>query len=214
MEATFIDIPALSIRVTIQLVAIAAIVFLLYFKGSGSKEFCFSYIAIGIIVFALCTLLERVKLELGFALGLFAIFGIIRYRTITIPIKEMTYLFVIIGVSVINALAGSSVPTSFLAAANLAILLCLGALELFIMRKKTTSILMRYEKVENLHPSKKKDLHDDLKDRLGIDVVHYEIEDVDFLRDTANLRIYFTSKSTFKEVQHVPQVADSVVFDR
>lgn len=214
MEATFIDIPALSIRVTIQLVAIAAIVFLLYFKVSGSKEFCFSYIAIGIIVFALCTLLERVKLELGFALGLFAIFGIIRYRTITIPIKEMTYLFVIIGVSVINALAGSSVPTSFLAAANLAILLCLGALELFIMRKKTTSILMRYEKVENLHPSKEKDLYDDLKDRLGIDVVHYEIEDVDFLRDTANLRIYFTSKSTFKEVQHVPQAADSVVFDR
>jgi len=95
----------LAVRFAFNLAATFVIVVLLYARISKRKEFYFSYFAISIAVFLLCFLLENVSIELGFALGLFAIFGIIRYRTDTIPPKEMTYLFVIITVSVINALS-------------------------------------------------------------------------------------------------------------
>ncbi len=207
------DLTALALRFAIHIGALFAIVFLLYFRGTGSREFCFSYIAIGVVVFSLCFLLERVKLELGFALGLFAIFGIIRYRTITIPIKEMTYLFVVIGLSVINSLAGGTMSATALALANLAIVLCIAGLETFMMKKPVQSILMRYEKIENLRPDQQAQLYTDLKLRLGLDVTHYEIEQVDFLRDTANLRVFFEAKPSKERGTHVSHAADHIVFD-
>ena len=99
------DFISLLVRFSMNLLVIIIIVIGLYAKTSRRKDFYFSYIAISIGIFLLCFLLANVKMELGFALGLFAVFSIIRYRTDSIPIKEMTYLFVVIIVSVINALA-------------------------------------------------------------------------------------------------------------
>ena len=107
------DFVQLLIRFGLNLLVTFVVVFFIYARNSRRKDFFFSYFAISITVFTLCFLLESVKLELGFALGLFAIFGIIRYRTDAIPIKEMTYLFVVIGISVINALSNKKVSYFF-----------------------------------------------------------------------------------------------------
>ncbi|MBN2520578.1 MAG: DUF4956 domain-containing protein, partial [Bacteroidales bacterium] len=107
-----IDVPdffELIVRFAFNILVTVIIVRYLYYPIAKRKDYLFTYILISTVVFLLCFLLDNVKLQLGFALGLFAIFGIIRYRTNPIPIKEMTYLFIIIGISVINALANKKV---------------------------------------------------------------------------------------------------------
>jgi len=98
------DFIELLVRSAFNFLIVGYIVRYLYYPVTKNKDYLFTYLLISVTVFFLCFLLENVKLELGFALGLFAIFGIIRYRTDAIPIKEMTYLFIVIGISVMNAL--------------------------------------------------------------------------------------------------------------
>lgn len=185
------DFLELLLRFVFNTAMIIAVVHYLYARNSRRKDFYFSYLAIGVIVFLLCFLLNNVKLELGFALGLFAIFGIIRYRTTTIPIKEMTYLFIVIGISVMNALANKKVSYTELIFTNTAILFGLWILEKRLMLKQEESIKLVYEKIENIHAEKEEVLMEDLKARTGIDIKRYEISKIDFLRDIAELTLYF-----------------------
>jgi hypothetical protein len=182
--------PTLIIRFVFNLLT-AALVVLLYSRMSKKKEFYFSYIAISAAVFLLVYLLENVKLELGFALGLFAIFGIIRYRTDTIPPKEMTYLFVIIAVSVINALAKDYIGYLELIVVNLMLIGTLWLLEKVLLLKQVDSLVVVYENIENLHHKKEDDLLADLEVRTGIKIKRYQIEKLDFLRDIAMITIFF-----------------------
>lgn len=190
------DLAELVVRFTFNLLVTAAIVIGLYAKTSKRKDFYFSYIAISIVIFLLCFLLESVKIELGFALGLFAIFGIIRYRTDAIPIKEMTYLFVIIAVAVINALANKKISYSELLATNMMIVGGLYILEKILNLRQEMSQRIIYEKIENLHADKKEELLADLKLRTGINIKRYEVDRIDFLRDTARIVIYYDVNGT------------------
>jgi len=185
------DFSDLLVRFTINTILVLIVVHFIYSKNSQRKDFYFSYIAIGVVVFFLSSLLNNVKLELGFALGLFAIFGIIRYRTDAIPIKEMTYLFIIIGVSVINALSNKKVSYAELLFTNSAIVFGLWLLERRLMLKQEGSIKLIYEKIENIHTKSERELLADLKERTGIDIVRYEIKKIDFLKDIAIIRLYF-----------------------
>jgi len=185
------DFLELLLRFVFNTAMIIVVVHLLYARNSRRKDFYFSYLAIGVIVFLLCFLLNNVKLELGFALGLFAIFGIIRYRTDTIPIKEMTYLFIVIGISVMNALANKKVSYTELIFTNTAILFGLWILEKRLMLKQEGSIKLIYEKIENIHAENEEVLMEDLRARTGIDIKRYEISKIDFLRDIAELTLYF-----------------------
>ena len=166
-------------------------VVLLYSRISKRKEFYFSYFAISIAVFLLVYLLESVTLELGFALGLFAIFGIIRYRTDAIPPKEMTYLFVIIAVSVVNALSEDHIGYIGLTLVNLLLIGTLGLLERVLMMRQEDSLQVIYENITNLHRQKEKELIADLEKRTGIKIKRYQIDKIDFLRDIARITIYF-----------------------
>ncbi|MBN1819159.1 MAG: DUF4956 domain-containing protein [Prolixibacteraceae bacterium] len=181
----------LGIRFGFNLVATFIVVVLLYARNSRRKNFFFSYFAISVAIFLLCYLLASVELGLGFALGLFAIFGIIRYRTDPIPIKEMTYLFVIIAISVINALSRNQIGYLELSFVNILLVGALWALEKILMLKQESSLIVTYEKIENIHKNKEKELLEDLKERTGIIIKRYEIEKVDFLRDVAIIKIYF-----------------------
>jgi hypothetical protein len=181
----------LLVRFFENLLVIIFIVYGLYAKTSKRKDFYFSYIAVSIVIFLLCFLLANVKIELGFALGLFAVFGIIRYRTDAIPIKEMTYLFVVIVVSVINALANKKVSYAELFTTNLLIVGSLYILEKILNLRQEISYRIIYEKIENLHADKKEELMTDLKARTGIDIKRIEIESIDFLRDVAYISIFF-----------------------
>jgi len=185
------NLSELGIRFGFNLMATFIIVVLLYARNSKRKDFYFSYFAISIAVFMLCYLLESVKLELGFALGLFAIFGIIRYRTDPIPAKEMTYLFVIIAVSVINAVSKSQITYLELIFVNILLVGALWGLEKILMLKQEGSLLVTYEKIENINQNKEKELLEDLKERTGIVIKRYEVEKVDLLRDVATIKIYF-----------------------
>jgi hypothetical protein len=183
----------MAIRFVFNLVAISLVV-VLYARISRKKEFYFSYFAISVAVFLLVYLLENVKLELGFALGLFAIFGIIRYRTNAIPPKEMTYLFVIIAVSVINALSKYYIGYLELSLINLLLVATLWVLEKALMLKQEDSLTVVYEIIENLHKEKENDLLNDLEKRTGIAIKRYQIEKIDFLKDVAIIRIIFDVK--------------------
>lgn len=185
------DFFSLLIRFSLNLMVIIAIVVGIYAKTSKRKDFYFSYIAVSMVIFLLCFLLVSVKIELGFALGLFAVFGIMRYRTDAIPIKEMTYLFLVIAISVINALANKKISYAELITTNILIVGGLYILERILNLRQEISQSIIYEKIENLHADKKNELIADLKARTGINIKHYEIERIDFLRDVAYILIYF-----------------------
>ena len=181
----------LAIRFGFNLIATFFIVVMLYARNSKRKEFYFSYFAISLSVFMLVFLLQGVKLELGFALGLFAIFGIIRYRTDAIPIKEMTYLFVIIAVSVINALSKDFLGYLELTLVNILLVGALWILEHILMLRQEDSLQIIYENIENIHEDREAELIADLEKRTGIKIRRYRIDKVDFLRDVARITIWF-----------------------
>jgi hypothetical protein len=198
MQLSFIDIKLIDTEDFLQLVlrfgfnllVTFAIVCFLYAKNSRRKDFYFTYFAISVTIFMLCFLLESVKLELGFALGLFAIFGIIRYRTDTIPIKEMTYLFVIIAISVINSLSGRKVSFLELFFTNTAIVLTMWVLEKILLLRQEAVLNIIYEQIENIHLMNKTELKEDIEKRTGIKIKRIEIEEINFMRDVAKIRVY------------------------
>tara|TARA_B100001250_G_scaffold382955_1_gene376538 strand:- start:96 stop:734 length:639 start_codon:yes stop_codon:yes gene_type:complete len=163
----------------------------IYYPLTKNKDYLFTYLLISLTVFVLCVLLDDVKLQLGFALGLFAIFGIIRYRTDPIPIKEMTYLFLVIGVSVVNALANKKISHAELLFANLVIVFVTYGMERLWLLKHESRKNIVYEKIELIVPEKKEELLQDLKKRTGINILRFEIKRIDFMRDVANICIYY-----------------------
>ncbi|MDX8338970.1 DUF4956 domain-containing protein [Draconibacterium sp. IB214405] len=184
------DFTELIVRFLLNLLVIFIVVNYIYSKNSNRKDFYFSYFSISITIFVLCFLLESVKLELGFALGLFAIFGIIRYRTDPIPIKEMTYLFVIIGISVVNALSNKKVSHVELMFTNAAIILTMWILEKILHLKQENCLVINYENIENINIKRKAELYADIQERTGIKVKRIEIEEINYLRDAAKIKVY------------------------
>lgn len=180
----------LLIRFFINFAVIFIIVRCFYYPKSQRRDYFFTFTLISISVFLLIFLMGGVKLKIGFALGLFAIFGIIRYRTESVPIREMTYLFLIIAVSAINALA-TSISYVELAATNLLFLGSIWACESTRFLQNEASKLVKYDNVRLITPDKNDELIEDLKKRTGLDIVRVEVGAIDFLKDSAILRIYY-----------------------
>lgn len=188
------DFLELLARFILNTAVVLVIVRYLYYSIQKRKDYLFSYVLIGTIVFLLCFLLENVKLQLGFALGLFAIFGIIRYRTNPIPIKEMTYLFMVIGISVINALSNKKVSYAELIFTNLVVIFITYLLEkVYLLRHESYKTIV-YENIDLILPEKRDELMKDLQKRTGINISRIEIGRIDFLRDIARIRIYYFEK--------------------
>lgn len=185
------DFLNLLIRFFFNMVISVTIVRYLYYAVAKRKDYLFTYILISATVFLLCFSLENVNLELGFALGLFAIFGIIRYRTAQIPIKEMTYLFIVIGIAVINALANKTVSYVELLFINLIIVVIVWGLEKVWLLKHESSKRITYEKIDLIKPEKYNELLADIEERTGLKVNRVEVGAVNFLRDTANVKVYY-----------------------
>ena len=185
------DFLKLIVKTVFNLIIITVIIRYIYYPVTKNKDYLFTYFLISMTVFLLCVLLDSVKLQLGFALGLFAIFGIIRYRTDPIAIKEMTYLFLVIGISVVNALSNKKISYAELVFANLMIVFVTYGMEKIWLLRHQSRKNITYEKIELILPEKREELIADLKARTGIDVIRVEIRRIDFLRDTANLRIFY-----------------------
>ncbi len=187
-QKDFIELLARSI---FNFLIVGYIVRYLYYPATKNKDYLFTYLLISVTVFFLCFLLENVKLELGFALGLFAIFGIIRYRTDPIPIKEMTYLFIIIGISVMNALVNKKISHAEVVFTNLIFIALTYGLEKIWLLKHESRKNITFERIELILPEKRQELLEDLKLRTGLNITRVEVKSIDFLRDTAQLRIFF-----------------------
>ena len=185
------DFFKLFTRFGFNLLITLVLVRFLYYRSSKRKDYLFTYMMFSTVIFLLCFLLESVKLELGFALGLFAIFGIIRYRTITLPIKEMTYLFIIIGVSVINALANKKISYAELLFTNAAIVAIVWGFERVWFVKHESSKLVLFEKIELVKPENYALLLLDLTKRTGLEIHRAEVGKINFMRDTAEVKVFY-----------------------
>lgn len=187
------DFFELALRLALNTLVVFLISNKVYLKNNNNREFYFGYNTIAIVTFLMCFLLSSVKLELGFALGLFALFTIIRFRTGTIPIKEMTYLFVVIGIAVINALANKKVSYSELLFANSIVIFFVWYLEgVSITRKpqkiETVSVTLRnFDQLSSL-PST--DISFKLEELVGQKITHYRIKKINQVDNFADITVY------------------------
>ena len=193
----------LLIRFVLNTLVIGIIVRGFYYPKSKRRDYFFTFLLIAISVFLLIFLMGGVKLKIGFALGLFAIFGIIRYRTESVPIREMTYLFLIIAVSAINGLA-TSISYVELLATNLLFIGSIWACESNHWVKHVASKLVMYDNISLITPDKEPELIADLKKRTGLDILRVEVGAIDFSKDTAMVKIYYEPLTN--EVNSVNQV--------
>ena len=185
------DFYKMMIRFLLNLFFLTGIVKFIYYKHSQKREYLFTFYLIGIVVYFLCFTLKKYELDLGMALGLFAIFGIIRYRTLPLEVKEMTYLFVVIGVAVMNALSNKKMSYAEIIAANSIIVLTLYILERYWTRTEVFSKEVLYETIENIRPENHDKLKEDLEKRLGVTIIRFEIGNVNFLRDVAKITVHY-----------------------
>lgn len=186
-----VDFFELLIRILFNLAIVFIVIRFIYRNTLSGKNYSFSFLAISMIVFLICFMLESVKLELGFALGLFAIFGILRYRTDPIPIKEMTYLFVVIGISVVNALANKKISYVELFFANAFVLGLLYYMEVSPFFNKEQRMTITYERIELIVPERYDEMMDDIRTRTGLPITRFVIKKVNFLRDTADVYVFY-----------------------
>jgi hypothetical protein len=146
---------------------------------------------IGMITFFLCFGLKKLDIDTGMGLGLFAIFGIIRYRTDAIEIKEMTYLFLIIGLSVVNSLASNKISIAEMAVINVSVVALTYGLEYLWLVKHETRKTVIYEKIDLIHENRREEMKADLEERTGLNINRVEVGKINFLDDTAMVRIYY-----------------------
>lgn len=182
----------LLIRFALNIIVVGIMIHFFYYPKSRRRDYYFTFTLISVSVFFLVFLLGSVSLKIGFALGIFAIFGIIRYRTESVPIREMTYLFAITAISVINALSVQIGIVEILLT-NLIFLLVTWALESGRWLKHTSSKLILYDKIALITPDKYEELKADLTERTGLNIKKIEVGHIDFLRDAAFLKVYYDS---------------------
>ena len=199
------------IRFALNLAVCWFIVGCLYYKKSKRRDYYFTFMLFSITIFFLIFLMDNVKVQIGFALGLFAIFGMIRYRTETVPIREMTYLFVVVGISVINGLA-MTVSYTELFITNLLILLSVWVFETIHRKTHLESKIIVYEKVALAHADRENELMADLKLRTGLDIRRVEVGHIDYLKDIAYVKIYYASDQPENTINHLTKVKRDNMF--
>jgi hypothetical protein len=199
----------LLLRFAFNIAVCGLIIRFFYYRRSRRKDYCFTFALFSVTIFILLFLLQSIPMEIGFALGLFAIFGMIRYRTETIQIREMTYLFVVIGISVVNGLS-MDVPVVSVVVANLLFIFIIWLLDgRNVMCNVSTKIIL-YEKIDLIKPEKRADLVADLAERTGLEIVNVEVGHVDFLRDAAFLKVYYKSApGEINTIDHITRFSQS-----
>ncbi len=198
----------LFVRLSFNLIISLLLVWIYYSRGKR-RDYATTFMLFSATMFLLICLMENLKLQIGFTLGLFAIFGMIRYRTETVPTREMTYLFIIIGISVINGLS-MAVSWAELLLANGSVVLMAFLAEQWLKSSRKTSKIIVYEKIENIVPERRQELLDDLEKRTGVHPVGVEIGSVDFLRDVAFIKMfYILPKGEENTIGHITKFKES-----
>jgi len=185
------DFLKLIFKFAINLFFLFATVRFIFYRNNRDKDYLFTFFMFNLMTFFICVLLRKVPMEMGFAMGLFAVFGILRYRTEALPIKEMTYLFIVIGLAMINALANKSISMAELFFTNFIIVGTTLGIETIWFNDHERSKNIVYEKIEMVKPENHDALLADLRARTGLDVFKFSIGKIDFLKDVAEIKIYY-----------------------
>jgi len=188
-----LDITFLT-RFLINTISLFVLVKHCYYRRTPNREFLFSFFFFGTGVFIVSYLLRSVEVSMGFAFGLFAIFSMLRYRTEAISIKSMTYLFLVITISLLSAVGNTSAIELILL--NTLICACTSLAESKMMTPRLAEQVVRYEKIENIRPQNRNRLLHDLHLRTGLEIRNVMIDKIDFLRDTATLRIFYVAQES------------------
>lgn len=208
---TFSDsFPLMIVRFIILILVTWAIVHKLYYRKSHRRDFYFSFMLMSVAIFFLVYFMIfeledlKTKTSIGIGIGLFGIFSIMRYRTDAMPVREMTYMFIIIALSVINAIA-NNVSLVELMLTNTLIFSIIWICECRL--KQAAFKLVQYDRIDLITPDKHNEMKADLTERLGIDVLHVEVGSVDFIRDMAMLKVYYSATASDSDLQQRLQLS-------
>lgn len=195
-------------RFLFNLIVTGVIIWFLYYRKTQRRDYLFTFFMVSTTIFLMIFLLDSVKIQVGFALGLFAIFGILRYRTDALPVREMTYLFAIIGISVINALSNHKVSIAELVTTNVIFIIMFWILETTRIIKHTATKLVIYEKINLVKPEKYGEMLQDLRARTGLSIERFEIGQIDFLKDIAYVKIYYSTNGKINTADNIEGTGD------
>ena len=184
------------IHLLVTLLVLFIVIRLIYYRYTRNERRVFSFFQMGVMIFLVCILLKSVEIQLGIALGLFAIFAILRFRSRNLSMRDMTYFFTGIGISVINAMATFYNPVRGMIVINLVIILSTFILEVFFNKRAYDTATLIYDKLELLAPDKTQELLSDISSRSSKKVEKVEIKKIDLIKRNAELEISFRSTGT------------------
>ena len=197
------DLMELALRFGVNLFVIIIIVRVIYYTRHKNKDFVFTFILFNVINFLICFFLSSAKLKMGFAFGLFAIFSILRYRTVTVPVREMGYFFISVTIGILNALMSSEQYMIQLLLANGIILTLTYILDHRISLKHENFKEIVYERIDLIHPGKREEMLADLNKRTGLGIHRIELLKIDFLKDVALIHgFYFSANNDTPSALH------------
>lgn len=201
LDAEFLGVPLfdddfykLLVRLSINLISLGLVVGVAYRWHQNNKSYVFTFFLMNLVIFFICFTLKKLEIGMGMALGLFAIFAIIRYRTDAIKVKEMTYLFVVIGLAVINSLSNKKMSYAELLFTNAFLIGSTLVLEGMFIKKTTLKLAtqeLMYDKIELLQPGLREELIADLQSRTGLDVRKVDIKKIDLTKGSANIAVRY-----------------------
>lgn len=182
---------SLAVRFALDVAVVGAIVHLIYYRAKPDGDFAFTFYVLNVLVFFVSYLMVGIDLGIGFAFGLFALFTIIRYRTVTLPVKEMTYLFAIVTVAIVNGLSQLGFSWVEVVFVDAAIIAALWLLDRKWLPEQLGQEVLVYEKIENVRPEANGTLIADLRARTGLDIKSAQVGRLNFLNDTAVVKIRY-----------------------
>ena len=185
------DFGKLIFKFCINLSFLFVLIRLVFYSKNRDKDYLFTFFMFNLMTFFICVLLRKVPMEMGFAMGLFAVFGILRYRTEALPIKEMTYLFIVIGLAMINALTNKSISFAELFFTNLVVVGTTWGIESIWFKNNEQNKTVIYEHIQNIKPENEQKLMEDLKVRTGLNIFKITLGEIDFLKDTVAIKIFY-----------------------
>lgn len=195
-----------GMRSIIDMVAILILIGFIYYPKYKNKDFVFTFVLFNVINFMICYLLGAAKIKIGFAFGLFAIFSIIRYRTIVVSIKDMGYFFISVSLGMLNALSQVTDSFTLLISCNLGLIVLTFLLEQlnFISNENAKEIV--YDSVSLIKPEDRPALIIDLKNKTGLNIHRVDVVSINYLKDTCLLKVYYYAKES---ENHLPSSIDN-----
>lgn len=185
------SLSALLPRLALDVTCLAIVVNAIYLRRYPRRDYAFTYWLLNLVTFAVAAALSGVRVEMGLSLGLFAVFGIMRYRTEAMRIRDLTYLFVAIGMAILNGVASNAEALSRVAIIDVAVIAAIAWFEYGGARRREDSVTVRYDRLELLDTRRKDELIDDLSHRLGVRCQRVFVQSVDLMHDSVELVVTY-----------------------